>query len=177
MEPQGDGVTGKEHLTILWNEYKDQRDWQRHNETQRAQLTNLLLVISAALIAFSRDGGGKSFVPWFLVGIGCFGLVAVGKYWERFVWHGWQADACCKAMTAYFPKVDDSKPDSKQNLLILANQSGTDRHIKDRSQPGYSRWWRCLMKDSCLQQHKLWYFLFIFIAFVGLFMGICPSKP
>jgi hypothetical protein len=41
----------KDKMTFLWNEYKDQNDWQRHNESQRAQLSSILLAISAALVA------------------------------------------------------------------------------------------------------------------------------
>ena len=80
-------ITDKERLTILWNEYKDQADWQRHNEVQRASLSNIMLVISAALIAFSQRDPSSRTIPLFLIVIGVFGVIAVSKYWERFMYH------------------------------------------------------------------------------------------
>ena len=42
----------QDQITLIWNEYKDQQDWQRHNEGQRANFTNILLILSGALVAF-----------------------------------------------------------------------------------------------------------------------------
>src|SRR5690349_7680807 len=90
-------------ITLLWNEYENQNEWQRHNENQRAQLVNILLVISAALVTlpakFSRTDWA---IPAFLIGVGAFGFFAMMKYWERFTYHVQLEIAYRKALDSYF---------------------------------------------------------------------------
>ena len=71
----------KDRIEILLSDYKDQNDWQRHNENQRAQLASVLLAISAALVTLIPKDRPLTQDDWpipaFLIGIGVFGILAV----------------------------------------------------------------------------------------------------
>lgn len=140
------GVTDKDRIEILLSDYKDQNDWQRHNENQRAQIANVLLVISAALLALFKDKQGQS-IPVFLIIIGIFGFLTIMKYWERFLYHVQREDELRKALDSYFP----------DKLLSQTRNIAFEKHNKER----------LLLKDKYLKQHLLWAGIFVLIALLG----------
>ena len=144
----------KDRIEILLSDYKDQNDWQRHNENQRAQLASVLLAISAALVTLIPKDRPLTQDDWpipaFLIGIGVFGILAVMKYWERFVYHVRREDAVRKILDSYFPN----------NLLIKTRRDVIKEHNKG---------WRPLFKDRYLMQHWLWEGVFALITLLGVY--------
>ncbi len=143
----------KDKIAILLTEWKDQNDWQRHNENQRAPLVSILLAISAALVAWIKDKP-LTHDDWpiaaFLIGLGVFGLLAIMKYWERYVYHVRREDSLRKELDIYFPK----------NLLIKAKKEAVKEHNKGA---------RPLLKDRYLMQHWLWEGVFALITLMGIY--------
>lgn len=160
--------TDKGLLTIIWNEYKDQNDWQRHNEVQRASLSTILLGVSAALIAFAQRDSANWAIPALVSVIGLFGAVAVAKYWERFMFHTHQERAFRKLLDSYFPPVYSTTEEQPARLLISTRESGKAAHLAEWS----SRWWTRLFTDVRMMQHYLWIALFCIIAIIGLVLCV-----
>jgi hypothetical protein len=148
-----DNADEKDKINIFLAEYRNQSDWQRHNETQRAQLTNTLLVTSAALVAFLPKDRPLTYSDWpiptFLIILGILGIMVVMKYWERFLFHARIEDAHRIILDSYFPN----------NLLIKTREDTIKRHNKE-CQP--------LFKDKNLKQHWLWIGVFTLIILLGI---------
>ena len=143
-----------DRINIILADRKNQTDWQRHNENQRAQLANILLAISAALVTLlPKDRPLKHDdwpVPAFLVGIGVFGILAVMKYWERFMLHSRLEMAHREALEKYFEN-------------NLHNKSIVDAITK------HEKGWHPLFKDRHLMQHWLWEGVFALITLLGIY--------
>jgi hypothetical protein len=114
----------KHITTLLWNEFKDQNDWQRHNEAQRATLSTILLSISSALLAFYPKDNGDWTVPTLLIVIGVFGAVAVIKYWERFMYHVHKERVLRQLLDSYYPEGDAEKASQGMRLLLQTHEAG-----------------------------------------------------
>jgi len=144
----------KDKITIILAEFNSHVDWQRHNENQRAQLTNILLAISAAIIALIPKDRALTFNDWpvgaVLIGIGVFGVLAVMKYWERFLYHVRRTEALRNVLDSNF----------SNNLLNNARKEAIKEHNKG---------WRPFLKDKYFMQHWLWEGVFISIALIGLY--------
>ncbi len=147
----------RDRIEILLIELKDQNDWQRHNENQRAQLVSILLAISAALVTLipkDRPLTNNDWpIPAFLIGIGVFGILAVMKYWERFVYHVRREDSLRKELDVYFPN----------NALTKLRKDTLKEHNKG---------WFPLFKDRHLMQHWLWEGVFALITLLGSYFLI-----
>jgi hypothetical protein len=92
-------VSGIEEATLAY--WKDHREQLRQSETQRAVLTNYLLVITAALGGFvAQQKFALTTLPVsiLVVGIGLYGAVAVAKYHERARYHLFQARALTRVL-------------------------------------------------------------------------------
>lgn len=144
----------KDKITILLAEYNSHAEWQRHNENQRTQLTNILLAISAAVIALAPKDRPLAFNDWpigaLLIGVGLFGVLAVMKYWERFTYHVRRTEAVRVILDSNF----------SSNWLITARKSAAKEHNKG---------WRPLLKDTYFKQHWLWEGVFISIIVIGFY--------
>lgn len=144
----------KDKIAILLAEYKNQSDWQRHNENQRAQLASILLAISAALITIipkDRTLTPNDWpIPALLIVIGVFGILAVMKYWERFLNHVRYGAVYRKMLEAYF----------EDNAVGKSRKKAKEEH---------NRGWRPLFKDRHLMQHWLWEGVFALIALLGVY--------
>jgi len=143
-------------LEIIINELNVQNEWQRHNENQRAQLTNILLLISAGLVALLPKDLSKSDweIPVFLIGIGVFGILAVLKYWERFMYHATIDEAYQKLLEPYFPKNEDGEYVSS---YLKTRYDSIKRHEANF----------ILFKDKYFMQHWLWIGVFSVISIMG----------
>ncbi len=122
-----------DQVLIIWNEYQNQNEWQRHNEKQRAQLSSLLLVVSAALVALLGEEVKRAgwSVAVLLITIGVFGILSVMKYWERFSYHVELEEAYRSVLDSYFT---DSRPEGEPsasigvNLVIETRKKAIERH-------------------------------------------------
>jgi hypothetical protein len=188
-----------DQVMILWEECKDQNEWQRHNETQRAQLTTILLLISTALIAFVAQRGpqpGNGLIAVFLVVIGLFGILSVQKYWERWQEH-FDKEAYFRQLIdkCYFP-VDDEvkdkegKPFTYGELKKLEGRPSGEGRDSDNNTPVHMLvqprikamlahndswdkfWYQRIFRDRILMQHGLWSVVFLFVVFIGLALPI-----
>ena len=141
-------------IEILLSDYKDQNEWQRHNENQRVQLANVLLAISAALVTLLPKDRALTPNDWpipaFMIGIGIFGVLAVMKYWERFLYHVRREETLRKALDSYF----------SDNLLTKTRRDAIKEHNKG---------WYPLLKDRYLMQHWLWEGVFALITLLGIY--------
>jgi hypothetical protein len=150
----------KDQMLFIWNEYKDNLDWMRHNESQRAMITQILLGIAAALVALfpEEPAAGDWRIPAFLIGVGVFGILVVLKYWERFSFHNAQAHHFRRLLDAFFPPVD-GEPEGSEHLFIHTREQGRKDHNKKLFP---------VLKDPYFMQHGLWVGLFFAIIFFGI---------
>jgi hypothetical protein len=82
-----------EAIRAYWKEHREQL---RQCETQRSTLSNLLIIVTAALSALIvQQGFTMNVVPLclFVTMTGVYGAVAVSKYYERASYHLHQARA------------------------------------------------------------------------------------
>jgi hypothetical protein len=143
MSEQSDAVLA------YWNEHRQQL---RQSETQRAALTNYLLVITAGLSGFvvqQRFATATIAVACLMIGTGLYGALAVAKYHERARYHLMQARALTKTLEDSGVLPDDSRL-----------QSFRDSHYAD-----YPR----LHK---VRLHLLWTGLHLAIAVYGVVLAV-----
>src|SRR5690242_8002925 len=79
-----------DHVDVLLEYWKEKRAHARHTESQRAILTNLILLIAAAGLGFiSQQGfrGTSATVSALLIPLGTFGIIVTWKYYERYNIH------------------------------------------------------------------------------------------
>lgn len=143
-------ITEKDKLTILWNLYKDECDWQRHNETQRANLTTVFLAVYAALLAFLPKDRPLYREDWlitaFITGLGIVGALAVLKYWERFMYH-----------------VRIGEEYRQQLNKLVNNVTSTRKQGKHKHEASFFP----ILRDGCFKQHWLWLTIHLGVATLG----------
>ncbi|CAL9582094.1 hypothetical protein SUDANB106_05067 [Streptomyces sp. enrichment culture] len=89
----------EEAIRAYWKEHREQL---RQCETQRSTLTNLLLIVTAALSGLIvQQKFALSVIPLclFVAMAGVYGAVAVAKYYERASYHLSQARALTRDLT------------------------------------------------------------------------------
>ncbi|MFG2604993.1 hypothetical protein ACGFT2_15830 [Streptomyces sp. NPDC048514] len=77
-------------VEVLLQMYREQHDQARQLETQRATLSNLIIVIASAALGFTAQHGLETImlvVTLPMVGLGVYGVLACLKYHERSVLH------------------------------------------------------------------------------------------
>jgi len=80
----------KADTDFLWGMYQEHTCQGRHHETQRATVTNFIIIVAAGIIAFIANKEVKKdqwILAVFLIIIGLFGAVFSGKQYERFRFH------------------------------------------------------------------------------------------
>ncbi|MER5933063.1 hypothetical protein [Streptomyces sp. NPDC002054] len=134
-----------EAIRTYWKEHREQL---RQCETQRSTLTNLLIVVTAALSALIvQQKFTLNVVPLciFVVLTGVYGAVAVSKYYERASYHLSQA----RALTADLVERGALGP---KEGLVQARDEHTSRF------PRLHR----------IRLHRLWVMLHVAIALYGV---------
>jgi len=94
---------------VVLKHWEDGREAGRQSEEQRAKLTNMLLVISAAgLGLLSQQGLSRSMliVTIALTVVGLYGVIASEKLYERFHWHDEQAWELSEELETLVPGLD-----------------------------------------------------------------------
>ncbi len=94
---------------VLLALFSEERSQARQSEDQRATLSNIILVIVGAGLAFVTDRGlGASAlavsVPMALIGV--YGAIATGKYFERWYRHWMRSYAYQAQLFQLYPDID-----------------------------------------------------------------------
>jgi len=80
----------KDISDFLWGMYQEHTSQGRHHETQRASVTNFIIIVATASLGFIANRG-VSRDQWtfalFLIIIGLFGALFSAKQYERFRYH------------------------------------------------------------------------------------------
>ncbi|TDB83539.1 hypothetical protein E1264_27980 [Actinomadura sp. KC216] len=101
---------------ILLKQLEIEHSQSLHEQHQRATLTNMILVVTAAALGFISQKGLRSemlAVTLPLTFLGVFGALATGKFYERFGYH-------VKRMKALQGRLDDLVADL--NLAVTLQQ-------------------------------------------------------
>lgn len=192
--PENDGTPAlnNDQITIIWNEYKDLNEWERHNEDQRAHLSNILLVISAALIALLPKDHPISWHDWpttaILIVIGVFGILAVIKYWERFNYHLRIELAYRTILDSYFPLSANQPKANKQQesrlrsalRRVFARKDDQSKAMpppprlfisaRDQAVELHESKTPLLLQDGVFMQHWLWIGIFGIVTGLGIYL-------
>ncbi len=109
-------------VEVLLQMYREQHDQARQLETQRATLTNLIIVIASAALGFTAQHGLETImlvVTLPLVGLGVYGVLACLKYHERSVLHH-------RAARLFSRRIEDRLPS------LLINDGWAELHAQQR---------------------------------------------
>jgi hypothetical protein len=103
-------------------------------------------------------------IPVFLIVIGLFGILAVMKYWERFMYHVQLERAYRKVLDSYFAVnssglKDEDRLSAEKNLFLKTREAAIKTHEKGRLP---------LLKNRRLMQHWLWEVIFGLITLLGI---------
>ncbi|MEO3972402.1 hypothetical protein [Streptomyces sp. CAU 1734] len=135
----------EEAIRFYWKEHREQL---RQCETQRSTLTNLLIVVTAALSALIvQQKFTLNVMPlcFFVILAGVYGAVAVSKYYERASYHLFQARALTRNLV-------------EQGVL------GSDGELIRARVEHYRRFPRL----HRVRLHRLWVYLHLAIILYGL---------
>lgn len=139
-------MTSPTEATLAY--WKEHREQLRQSETQRSVITNILLVIAAALGALVVQQRFEArLIPLtvFIVVIGVYGALAVAKYHERAAYHLSQARALTK-------------------LLVELGSLGSEEEL-DRQRNAHYREFRLLHR---VRLYAIWASLHVLISLYGL---------
>ena len=132
-------------LAMLLAVYKEQAEQARHHESQRATVTNYVLIVAGGVLGLLSIENFKGYVPTglFLIVLGFFGAVVSAKHYERSYFHNRLAAAYRKQME----EIDE-------NLEIDREAA---RNEQEKSLPRLSK----------MRLFWLWNSFHIFISFLG----------
>ncbi|MFJ9740094.1 hypothetical protein [Streptomyces sp. NPDC101166] len=95
---------------VLLELWKGQREEARQMENQRAALTNIVIIVTAAALGFltQQEGLGASTLGLTLplCALGAFGAVASAKYGERWAVHSGLADSLRQELGLRHPEIN-----------------------------------------------------------------------
>jgi hypothetical protein len=80
----------KDETDFLWGMYQEHTTQGRHHETQRASVTNFIIIVAGATLGFIANKGvdrDQWILAIFLIIIGLFGGLFSAKQYERFRFH------------------------------------------------------------------------------------------
>lgn len=138
---------------VLLAYWQEQRTHARHTEDQRATLTNLILIISAATLGFLSQWGWtlrslSITVP--LIFLGLYGAVASEKLYERNLHHHRQAGAFSRLLSE-----TTGAPDHDEALQDVRRDFAAEHPVMHR-----------------LRLYMLWITLHVMIALLGVVLSI-----
>jgi len=138
---------------ILLEYWKDQRTQARNAESQRATLTNIVLLIVVATLGFvGQQGLRETMLPLTisLIVLGLFGATASAKYYERYKLHIAQAVQFSKLL---------SDPPLLPDFEDTLNSVRADHADRNR-------------KMSGIRLNKMWVALHLLVALTGLVLTV-----
>jgi hypothetical protein len=139
----------KDDTDFLWGMYQEHTTQGRHHETQRASVTNFIIIVAGGTLAFIANKGvtrDQWILAIFLIILGLFGALFSAKQYERFRFHMIAAGKYRTALENMF----------KSNFGDIRAQSKSE-HEKEYS--------------SFLVKMRLYYF-WIFFHFLISILGI-----
>ncbi|MFG1667254.1 hypothetical protein [Streptomyces sp. Y7] len=99
-------------VEVLLQMYQEQHNQARQLETQRATLSNLIIIIASAALGFTAQRGLEMImlvISLPMVGLGAYGVLACLKYHERSVLHHRAARRFSQSIEERLPslRIDD----------------------------------------------------------------------
>lgn len=147
----------KDDSDFLWGMYQEHTTQGRHHETQRASVTNFIIIVAGGTLAFIANKGvtrDQWILAVFLIIIGLFGALFSAKQYERFRFHMIAAGKYREALETIL----------KSNLGSLRAEAKKD-HEKN-----YSRF---LVK---LRLYYFWIFFHMLITLLGIILLIMTMQ-
>ncbi|MFD5433204.1 hypothetical protein ACFWJ4_13690 [Kitasatospora sp. NPDC127067] len=98
-----------DRIDVLLELWKAQLEADRHNENQRATLTNIIILVVAAGLGFIAKTGlqpSMLVVTLSILVLGIYGALANWKFHERSAYHATQAGKLRKKIAVQFPILD-----------------------------------------------------------------------
>jgi len=141
----------KDDTDFLWGMYQEHTTQGRHHETQRASVTNFIIIVSGGILAFIANKGvtrDQWVLAAFLIIIGLFGALFSAKQYERFRFHMVAAGKYREALETLL----------KSNFGTIRAEAKNDHEKK------YSK---LLVK---LRLYYFWIFLHLLITALGLIL-------
>lgn len=141
---------GTDVLLKFCEEYWDE---MRHTENQRSTMTNIVIVISFAVIGFiSQKGISQDILPLgiLLALLGLYGTIMTAKLYER---HQFGQTR----LNHWYIRIDELHPDAQ----FLALRDAADAEHRTR-----------YPKMAKVHLHHLWYFLHISITLLGIVISV-----
>jgi len=106
-----------EETDFLWGMYQEHTNQGRHHETQRASVTNFIIIVAGGAIAFIANKNvtkDQWILAVFLIVIGLFGAIFSAKQYERFRFHMKAAGRYRQALEQnYKPELGDIRDDAR----------------------------------------------------------------
>lgn len=133
-----------------------QENWThlRHHETQRATISNLIVIIAVAISGvITQSGYNKNSLPlaFLLIALGIYGAVANAKLYERIQYHSNRANYL-------WTRLDELCPDAEiLKLKTLADTKHREHHP---------------VLATRIRLHNVWLVLDIFIALLGILFTV-----
>jgi uncharacterized membrane protein YbhN (UPF0104 family) len=141
-------------IDIILEFYKEHSTWARHQESQRAVISNLILIIATALLSlilFDKEIDATDLIYTLsIIIIGTFGVAFVYKYYVQFKFH----DA---RVNAY--KLILSRKITDFDLIEI------EKEIDSKNRQNFNFF-------SKYNLYKLWILLHLFIALSGIYLSI-----
>jgi hypothetical protein len=148
---------------VLLHLYQEERTQARHTEEQRATLTNIVLIVVAAALAYvtSRtDDVAALIVSVGVMLLGLYGAVATGKYFERWMRHWRRAYAYQTQLLDLYSSIDSA----------LATFSY--KPLADRTDPYEMEVEERFPHLSSLKLYRLWISFHCAVALAGAVMVV-----
>ncbi len=134
---------------ILLNQIDHHWDEIHHVEEQRVHFSSMvLLIVSAGLgYFFGNEDAPRKVLAWLLIVVGIFGMLAVGKMFERYCFSQGRLDE-------WYRQLDEMYPEAR---FLRRRAVARKRHLK-----GFRPRWML-----CLKVNNLWLFVHFFVTVIG----------
>ena len=136
-------------IEILLKFCEEHYTWCRHTEEQRSTMTNLIISITGALLAFVAFLGftiNALPIAIFLVILGIYGVIMILKFHERFRLH-------LELAGQWANRIDELCPNAELNL---------------RSKKAYKKHGKKYNKLKKIKLYRFWVFIHVLISLMGV---------
>lgn len=152
-----------DEVDVLLHLFEEEREQARQSENQRATLSNIIILVVGAGLAFVTNRGfGKSTlaisIP--MVVLGLYGALATAKFFERWYRHWRRAYAYREQLFEKFPDIDSKLRDYD------------DRATKDRGYKFEEAAEKRFPRLSRVKVNRLWVGLHVAIAVGGTVLSV-----
>jgi hypothetical protein len=118
-----------DEVEVLLHLFEEEREQARQSENQRATLSNIVILVVGAGLAFVTNRGfGKSTlaisIPMIVLGL--YGALATAKFFERWYRHWRRAYAYREQLFERFPDIDSKLREYNDLRLMAGAGTGAD---------------------------------------------------